>query len=56
MNKRKFIKSVLMAGAATLSLPGQSDAAEMQPAGGRKVKRRHWVWINPNGADKEDDL
>lgn len=56
MNKRKFIQSALVAGAATLSLPIHPYAAERQTAGNRKVKRKHWVWINPNPADKEEDL
>ena len=56
MNKRKFIKSALVAGAATLSLPVQFYAAETQPAGKRKIKRKHWVWVNPNPADKEEYL
>ncbi|HRO44433.1 family 10 glycosylhydrolase [Agriterribacter sp.] len=56
MNKRKFIKSALVAGAATLSLPIQPYAAGTQAAGRRKVKRKHWVWINPNPADREEDL
>ncbi|HTN05444.1 family 10 glycosylhydrolase [Agriterribacter sp.] len=56
MNKRKFIQSALVAGAATLSLPLKPYAAEAPTAGNRKVKRKHWVWINPSPADKEEDL
>ena len=56
MNKRKFIKSALVAGAATLSLPLQPYAAETRKVDQRKIKRKHWVWINPNPADKEEDL
>ncbi len=56
MNKRKFLKSAFLAGAATLSLPTQSNAEEPKTTDNKKPKIKHWVWINPRPDDKEEDL
>ncbi|MBX3257600.1 MAG: family 10 glycosylhydrolase [Chitinophagaceae bacterium] len=52
MNKRSFLKSALVAGAAAISHPLQA-----QPdVPFKKTKRKNWVWINPNPKDTEEDI
>jgi hypothetical protein len=54
INKRQFLKSVLVAGLATTQLPLNSVAAETSPL--KKKKKKHWVWINPNLNEKDADI
>jgi hypothetical protein len=52
MKKREFIKKALLASAATqLPVTGFSTAAPI-----KETAHKHWVWINPNHNDKEEDL
>ena len=54
INKRQFLKSAFVAGLAAAQLPSAFSAGQ----GGllKKKKNKHWVWINPNINDKEEDL
>lgn len=54
MNKREFLKSSLLAGAALTQFPMLSMAKETIKED--KHSLRHWIWINPNMNDKESDL
>lgn len=54
INKRQFIKSVLVAGLVTTNLSLTSAASEKEYL--KKKKNKHWVWINPNVKDKDEDL
>ncbi len=51
MNKRRFIKSTLLTGAAVLAKFSPSVAADRQ-----KVQHKNWLWVNPNPKDTEEAL
>lgn len=53
MNKRDFLKTSLLAGAAT-QIPFSSMAAAPDTSRDKKIK--HWVWVNPNHNDTEAEL
>jgi hypothetical protein len=57
MNKRKFIKSALVAGLAGAQLSLEAKASDHSKSPGSfKKKPRHWVWVNPRASDNESDL
>jgi len=53
MKKRDFIKSSLLAGAALMQLPLTSFTSREVPP---KSKLKHWIWINPDKKDSEEEL
>ena len=54
MNKREFIKTGLLAGAATgLALKGTAEATYLSP---KKKKIKNWVWIGPDPKDTPEQL
>jgi len=54
-SRRNFVKSGLIAGLAATVLP-LAGSASVIPAAAENKKWKHWVWTNPNLADKEEDL
>jgi len=54
-SRRNFVKSGLIAGLAATVLPLAGNASVI-PAAAENKKWKHWVWTNPNLADKEEDL
>lgn len=54
MDKRKFLKSTILATAAPL-LPASLQAAATESSFS-KSKNRHWVWVNPNPKDTDPEL
>jgi len=50
--RRNFLKASLLAGVAA-SLP---EVASGAPENTRKKRLKHWVWINPNAEDREEEL
>ncbi len=54
INKRQFIKSVLVAGLATSQL--SLTAATSDSGYLKKKKSKHWVWVNPNEKDTPEEL
>ncbi|MBX3242497.1 MAG: family 10 glycosylhydrolase [Chitinophagaceae bacterium] len=51
MNKRRFLKSTLLTGAAVLAKFSSATASVDQ-----KAKKKNWVWINPNPKDTDEKL
>lgn len=50
MNKRRFLKSTLLTGAAVLAKFTPASASE------QKASKKNWLWIHPNPKDTDDDL
>lgn len=53
-NRRKFVKTGLLAGLSATVLPVVSNAKGFEL--GRKKRWKHWVWTNPNLKDTEQQL
>jgi hypothetical protein len=53
-SRRNFVKTGLLAGLASTSLPLFTAAQEKESPAAAQWK--HWVWINPGHADNESDL
>jgi len=56
MNKRKFLKSAFVSGAGAFTLPALAGATFSHEPAFKKRKYKHWVWVNPNPKDAEEDL
>jgi uncharacterized lipoprotein YddW (UPF0748 family) len=56
MDKRNFLKTTFMAGAAVVANPFTSLGQSIPEKNNKRKKWKHWVWIGPNPNDKEEDL
>ena len=56
MDKRKFIKSALIAGMTVPGIAASAAVATNVPARRDKIKLKHWVWVDPHAADTEEHL
>ncbi|MXV16438.1 family 10 glycosylhydrolase [Hufsiella ginkgonis] len=53
-SRRDFVKKSVLAGLASAVPAGAVSATDNDPV--KTSSRKHWVWINPNAADKDADL
>ena len=53
-SRRNFVKTSLLAGLASTSLPVLAAAEEKKPLADKKWK--HWLWMNPQHSDNASDL